>query len=70
MLSLITTVSITPFQLLLQVVSLALSSLTGSLTLSCCIGIPVKFHPEDVIPGVQYAALIADLVMKTKQTLK
>jgi predicted regulator of Ras-like GTPase activity (Roadblock/LC7/MglB family) len=33
-------------------------------------GIPVKFHPEDVIPGVQYAALIADLVMKTNQTLK
>lgn len=34
------------------------------------VGIPVKYHPEDVIPGVQYAALIADLVMKTKQTLK
>ena len=34
------------------------------------LGIPVKYHPEDTIPGVQYAALIADLVVKTKQTLK
>ena len=34
------------------------------------IGIPVKAFPEDKIPSVQYAALIADLVMKTKQTLK
>ena len=34
------------------------------------IGIPVKSYPEDKIPAVQYAALIADLVMKTKQTLK
>ncbi len=34
------------------------------------IGIPVKSFPEDKIPAVQYAALIADLVMKTKQTLK
>lgn len=34
------------------------------------IGIPVKSYPEDEIPAVQYAALIADLVMKTKQTLK
>ena len=34
------------------------------------IGIPVKAFPEDTIPSVQYAALIADLVMKTKSTLK
>ena len=34
------------------------------------IGIPVKSFPEDKIPSVQYAALIADLVMKTKSTLK
>ena len=34
------------------------------------IGIPVKAFPEDKIPSVQYAALIADLVMKTKSTLK
>ena len=33
-------------------------------------GIPVKAFPEDKIPSVQYAALIADLVMKTKSTLK
>ena len=33
------------------------------------LGIPVKSHPEE-IQAVQYAALIADLVMKTKQTLK
>ena len=32
-------------------------------------GIPVKAFPED-IPSVQYAALVADLVMKTKSTLK
>merc|ERR1712127_757334 len=31
-------------------------------------GIPVKSHPE-TIPAVQHAALIADLVLKTKQTL-
>ena len=35
-----------------------------------CIGIPVKYFPEDKIPAVQYAALVADLVMKTKSTLK
>ena len=34
------------------------------------IGIPVKAFPEDKIPAVQYAALVADLVMKTKSTLK
>jgi len=34
------------------------------------LGIPVKAFPEDKIPSVQYAALIADLVMKTKSTLK
>ena len=34
------------------------------------IGIPVKSFPEDKIPAVQYAALVADLVMKTKSTLK
>ena len=45
-------------------------SITNDLTYLFYLGIPVKFHPEDVIPGVQYAALIADLVMKTKQTLK
>ena len=36
-------------------------------------GIPVKHYPDDEengIPAVQYAALIADLVMKTKQTLR
>ena len=33
-------------------------------------GIPVRVHPEEELPSVQYAALIADLVMKTKQTLK
>ena len=34
-------------------------------------GIPVKYFPEDdSLPAVQYSALIADLVMKTKQTLK
>eukprot|EP00349_Pseudokeronopsis_sp_Brazil_P001937 CAMPEP_0202959048 /NCGR_PEP_ID=MMETSP1396-20130829/3320_1 /ASSEMBLY_ACC=CAM_ASM_000872 /TAXON_ID= /ORGANISM="Pseudokeronopsis sp., Strain Brazil" /LENGTH=123 /DNA_ID=CAMNT_0049677429 /DNA_START=23 /DNA_END=394 /DNA_ORIENTATION=+ len=33
-------------------------------------GIPVKYHPEESLPAVQYAALIADLVMKTKHTLK
>ena len=34
-------------------------------------GIPVKSFPEDPVkmPAVQYAALIADLVVKTKQTL-
>ena len=34
-------------------------------------GIPVKHFPDDPIkmPAVQYAALIADLVVKTKQTL-
>ena len=32
-------------------------------------GIPVKHTPEDV-PAVQYSALISDLVMKTKSTLK
>ena len=35
-----------------------------------CVGIPVKAFPEDKIPTVQYAALVADLVMKTKKTLK
>lgn len=30
----------------------------------------MKAYPEDKIPSVQYAALIADLVMKTKSTLK
>ena len=34
------------------------------------LGIPVKAFPEDKIPAVQYAALVADLVMKTKSTLK
>lgn len=34
-------------------------------------GIPVKYFPEDSekMPSVQYAALIADLVVKTRQTL-
>mgnify|MGYP000751525201 CR=1 FL=1 len=32
-------------------------------------GIPVMHKPDDV-PAVQYAALVADLVMKTKSTLK
>lgn len=32
-------------------------------------GIPVMKMPED-LPAVQYAALISDLVMKTKSTLK
>ena len=32
-------------------------------------GIPVKHFPENV-PAVQYSALVADLVMKTKSTLK
>ena len=36
----------------------------------CILGIPVKSFPEDKIPSVQYAALVADLVMKTKSTLK
>ncbi len=32
------------------------------------LGIPVKYFPEDSekMPAVQYAALIADLVVKTK----
>ena len=36
------------------------------------IGIPVKQFPDDPeqLDGVQYAALVTDLVMKTKQTLK
>lgn len=36
------------------------------------IGIPVRQHPEDAengFNGVQHASLIADLVVKTKQTL-
>ena len=33
-------------------------------------GIPVKSHPENIIPAVQYSALVADLVAKTKSTLK
>lgn len=38
------------------------------------LGIPVKMFPEpdeegNGLPAVQYAALMADLVMKTKQTL-
>ena len=33
-------------------------------------GIPVKYHPEESLPAVQYAALIADLVSKTKHILK
>ena len=33
-------------------------------------GIPVKSYPEDKIPAVQYASLVADLVSKTKATLK
>ena len=39
--------------------------------LSFVIGIPVKSFPDDPVkmPAVQYAALIADLVLKTKQTL-
>ena len=32
-------------------------------------GIPVQYHPKETLPAVQYAALIADLVVKTKQTL-
>ena len=32
-------------------------------------GIPVKAYPETT-PAVQYAALVSDLVMKTKSTLK
>ena len=32
-------------------------------------GIPVKHFP-DSLPAVQYAALVSDLVMKTKSTLK
>jgi len=32
-------------------------------------GIPVKWHPVE-IPAVQISALISDLVMKTKSTLK
>ena len=32
-------------------------------------GIPVMKHPKN-LPAVQYAALISDLVMKTKSTLK
>ena len=32
-------------------------------------GIPVKFHPE-TLPAVQISALVSDLVMKTKSTLK
>ena len=33
-------------------------------------GIPVKHYPEDFPQAVQYAALISDLVMKTKSYLK
>eukprot|EP00345_Euplotes_harpa_P013143 CAMPEP_0168336752 /NCGR_PEP_ID=MMETSP0213-20121227/11750_1 /TAXON_ID=151035 /ORGANISM="Euplotes harpa, Strain FSP1.4" /LENGTH=123 /DNA_ID=CAMNT_0008342047 /DNA_START=11 /DNA_END=382 /DNA_ORIENTATION=- len=33
-------------------------------------GIPVKSHPENSIPAVQYAALVTDLITKTKSTLK
>ena len=33
-------------------------------------GIPVRSYPENKIPAVQYAALVADLVSKTKATLK
>ena len=33
-------------------------------------GIPVKHYPEDFPQAVQYAALIADLVQKTKNYLK
>ena len=32
-------------------------------------GIPVKYFPEDQ-PAVQISALVSDLVMKTKSTLK
>ena len=32
-------------------------------------GIPVKKFPED-LPAVQISALVSDLVMKTKSTLK
>ena len=32
-------------------------------------GIPVMHYPED-LPEVQYSALVIDLVMKTKSTLK
>ena len=32
-------------------------------------GIPVKYLPE-TLPAVQISALISDLVMKTKSTLK
>ena len=32
-------------------------------------GIPVKHFPEN-LPAVQYSALVSDLVMKTKSTLK
>jgi hypothetical protein len=36
-----------------------------------CVGIPVKHFPDDltVMPSVQYAVLIADLVVATKKTL-
>ena len=36
------------------------------------LGIPVKYYPEDNLdrmPAVQYAALMADLMAKTKYTL-
>ena len=33
-------------------------------------GIPVMKHPKENLDAVQYAALISDLVMKTKGTLK
>jgi predicted regulator of Ras-like GTPase activity (Roadblock/LC7/MglB family) len=32
-------------------------------------GIPVKHFPDN-LPAVQYSALVSDLVMKTKSTLK
>ena len=34
------------------------------------LGIPVRSFPEDKLDAVQYSALVADLVSKTKQTLK
>ena len=46
-------------------------SLTSMVSERSHAGIPVKSYPEDPVkmPAVQYAALIADLVVKTKQTL-
>ena len=50
-------------------VSMSWSQWQTHLSTVYSLGIPVKAFPEDKIPAVQYAALIADLVMKTKSTL-